>query len=695
MVRLLILLLLCPSLLFAAEGNIQDCQVLRPQGEYALLTLQITIPDDPEARQREAREDRLWTWYGGGRDGRFRVEDGVGLREPGGYLTLRDGRLSGSIKRISGSRRGGGFRFTSERQLENLLQIEATVQQGKVQGTCQIGSTLCRVSGEVIGEQELARTNPIPADQAWPWLQGPHCGGLAAAASELPLIDDLQQIRRLWRTEETDIGAGMGSISRAMQKWEDATTLRTGSGSASPLVAEGKLYFSYQVPAAREANQPELKNGNAGYLPESEALKRMLAQARQSGFSGEQLPPYAAEKCFQNVNDVLLCADAATGKTLWKAVIRKRPQEATSPSPARGGHSNLQHHKLGPFNRSPAYAEGRVFALGMTNRLYAFDAETGTPLWERPIAAGLAEALLAVDGLVIAPDAGEWAAFDAATGEPRWRAGRVTAATLVPWNSNEKTYLIGRTIAPGNRQQQAGQVSCFDAQTGETVWTLPVAVVSHGRGGGGAGGISVFRDILLLNRDDTPSSSEPDKETYHPVLAAYRLTPSEAVPLWTLGGQKRSTKYGSVLNPIHYNTAPVVVRGRYVFTPNLKTVDLQTGKVVGEVQGDTPVEDPNALHVPSRLCVPKNGGHMMSLGSVVLVRVDGTHGRIRCGWYSIGEDGSVRLLNPTDQEGQAIEWEPPGAGTTSYHNPLYYPMVAGRVFIRQEDGIYCYDFRAR
>ena len=180
---------------------------------------------------------------------------------------------------------------------------------------------------------------------------------------------------------------------------------------------------------------------------------------------------------------------------------------------------------------------------------------------------------------------------------------------------------------------------------------------------------------------------------YVPTLAAYHLSPDGAKELWTVGGVERKAKYGSVLNPIHYNTVPVVAQGKYVVTPNLMSVDLATGKVVSRVEGDTPVDDPDALHLPSFLAVPKNGGHMISLGSLVLVRIDGTHGRINCGWYQINEDGRIKLLNEVDTEGKAVAWYPPGAGTTSYHNPLYYPMVDGRIFMRQEDGVYCYDAR--
>ena len=39
-------------------------------------------------------------------------------------------------------------------------------------------------------------------------------------------------------------------------------------------------------------------------------------------------------------------------------------------------------------------------------------------------------------------------------------------------------------------------------------------------------------------------------------------------------------------------------------------------------------------------------------------------------------------------------WAPPiGGGTTSYHHPLTYPLIDGRMYVRQRDGGYCWDMR--
>lgn len=63
---------------------------------------------------------------------------------------------------------------------------------------------------------------------------------------------------------------------------------------------------------------------------------------------------------------------------------------------------------------------------------------------------------------------------------------------------------------------------------------------------------------------------------------------------------------------------------------------------------------------------------------------------MECGFYKVGEDGSVRSLL-----GEDARVPPIGGTTTSYHHPIFYPMVDGRIFFRQENGVYCWDIRKR
>jgi hypothetical protein len=70
-------------------------------------------------------------------------------------------------------------------------------------------------------------------------------------------------------------------------------------------------------------------------------------------------------------------------------------------------------------------------------------------------------------------------------------------------------------------------------------------------------------------------------------------------------------------------------------------------------------------------------------------RIDGTHGGNAFAFYSISAQGKIVAKTP---------WESPQYGgrthTTSYHHPIMYALADGRMFLRQYDGIYCYDIRA-
>ncbi|MXY69408.1 MAG: PQQ-binding-like beta-propeller repeat protein [Acidobacteriia bacterium] len=85
---------------------------------------------------------------------------------------------------------------------------------------------------------------------------------------------------------------------------------------------------------------------------------------------------------------------------------------------------------VGPGPRAtPTLGEDRVYALGATGILNALDAADGTVLWSRNAATdtgatvpdwGLAGSPLAVGDLVVVAVSGTLAAYDGATGEPRW-----------------------------------------------------------------------------------------------------------------------------------------------------------------------------------------------------------------------------------------------------------------------------------
>jgi outer membrane protein assembly factor BamB len=121
----------------------------------------------------------------------------------------------------------------------------------------------------------------------------------------------------------------------------------------------------------------------------------------------------------QGEDEVMAAHDAATGAVLWRAGA---PATFTM-------NSGASRH--GPGQKStPAFSDGRLFAIGMTGTVTAFDAATGAVAWQKPGTGILptftthAFSPLVDRGLVVfhvgGNNAGALTAFDVNTGDVRW-----------------------------------------------------------------------------------------------------------------------------------------------------------------------------------------------------------------------------------------------------------------------------------
>ena len=162
-------------------------------------------------------------------------------------------------------------------------------------------------------------------------------------------------------------------------------------------------------------------------------------------------------------NEVLWCLSLKTGDVIWR-------QE--SPTPFKMGGGGEPHGK-GPKS-NPTLADGRLFTMSITGKLSAFDASTGTPLWQKdygsrfekphPYWGATTSPLVDNDQVVIhfgGDDEGLLVALDVETGRERWSLGNDGAAyaspfttelfgvrQIVEWNHNA---LIGVESASGRK----------------------------------------------------------------------------------------------------------------------------------------------------------------------------------------------------------------------------------------------------
>ncbi|HEV3469448.1 MAG TPA: PQQ-binding-like beta-propeller repeat protein [Pyrinomonadaceae bacterium] len=113
-------------------------------------------------------------------------------------------------------------------------------------------------------------------------------------------------------------------------------------------------------------------------------------------------------------HEIVSCYSAATGEPVWTHRDAARFYESN------GG--------AGP-RATPTLSGGRVYTLGATGILNALDARDGSVVWSRNAAEdtetktpgwGFSGSPLVVGDLVVVAAAGTLAAYDSATGEPRW-----------------------------------------------------------------------------------------------------------------------------------------------------------------------------------------------------------------------------------------------------------------------------------
>ena len=139
--------------------------------------------------------------------------------------------------------------------------------------------------------------------------------------------------------------------------------------------------------------------------------------------SGYATPLLVGERLYlftrQGDDEVMLAMNPGSGDIIWQSAY---------PAPFDMNPATAPH---GPGPKStPAYADGRLFTLGMSGMVTAFDAESGAQLWQTtsPPVEPLYHTAMSpvVDGDIVifhvgGHDDGALTAFDVSSGEVRWR----------------------------------------------------------------------------------------------------------------------------------------------------------------------------------------------------------------------------------------------------------------------------------
>jgi outer membrane protein assembly factor BamB len=267
---------------------------------------------------------------------------------------------------------------------------------------------------------------------------------------------------------------------------------------------------------------PNRDGGIAAFTPPSSWPAALTKRWQVEIGTGYATPVVVGDRVFafsrEGEDEVLRAVDAASGKQIWRAAY---PAQFTM-SPA------TRQHGPGPKS-TPTYANGRLFTLGMTGVVLAFDARDGKVLWQAPAPSSQPMYHTAmspvVDGnLVIVhvggPGAGALTAFDVATGKVAWQ-----------WTGDSPAY--GSPIVAdlgGTRQVITFTHENFIAvarDTGALLWRRPYTtpatttaqtplihrgmVIESGR----ANGITAFRPTREGSTWTTPNVWHTDEVSVH------------------------------------------------------------------------------------------------------------------------------------------------------------------------------------
>lgn len=182
--------------------------------------------------------------------------------------------------------------------------------------------------------------------------------------------------------------------------------------------------------------------------------------------------------------------DAATGAQRW------------SSSTGRFGGS------------SPVVQDGVVYGMGDAE-VFAFDAETGDERWRRVLPTGVCgcvgSGVAVAGGEVFVPGGDTLYALDAESGQERWRFRTEGDWLAMPVVADGRVY-VGAGVDLGDTWLgKVGAVHALDTATGDRVWTAVAVYVADAPAVADG---TVYVPTVGFSRSDEPTTPEADADAY-------------------------------------------------------------------------------------------------------------------------------------------------------------------------------------
>jgi outer membrane protein assembly factor BamB len=421
--------------------------------------------------------------------------------------------------------------ISTDKALAVTYRLDVKGGAGRAGGTyrCEFGR-YSRADGELRGTVADA-TAPAAREALrkgfdWPCWNGP-LSSFAARASAHGPVDRLADARLVWMSENTfparcqTTRYGPSNIRRWIAAGGGA-----GSGGNSPIVCDGRVFFSYFQPV------------------EGPCLDKYIKQEVARG--NHVMPIMFAEHAV----DVALGIDAATGRTLWRKEI---------PGGRYWAMNGRQGSGKGWYTTNLAAADGRVYFGTSGDVDYCLDAATGETVWKREL--GPTSGRVVIGGVLLRAGRNV-VGYDAATGRARWtvEGGGSRNALPVCWRHDGREYVVCGNVA--------GEVRCVDPSDGRVLWTLADAGTQEHT-------MAVEGDHLLLN-------AVRSEKRRRDALGCYRLDLAGAKHLWTLDREKYP--YTPSHAPVAAAGGHAFIRLKR--PDGLAAVEIATGKVVARLPHD-------------------------------------------------------------------------------------------------------------
>ncbi|HOD82608.1 MAG: outer membrane biogenesis protein BamB [Planctomycetes bacterium ADurb.Bin126] len=596
-----------------------------------------------------------------------RLEIGAGLQDvkdkaaPSSQrllITLRGGKLANLwfVRPMAGDNRLMVERSTlalTEKSLAGEVELRTTFNRGSPQVTVALKLDLAVTDGKLSGRYEIAAdktpyksaagaasgvllTRPPAEDAVSPkgsWSSFWGSRHDMSCGEQPALVADLSRARPVWRSE-TYVPTGYGNAPDNRYFTRAIVSGNCGGGS-SPVVADGTVFVYFYRPSPQ--SEPATKGSPFWRYKDDADFQARMAALNATPREVEQLLNHFRPLA----DDHVVAIDAATGAEKWHTALPLR-------SP------NQQTHKHRGLFGVPLAAGDTLYVPNHASRLYALDAGTGRLKWETPaFTAPDAKAsvrppltpspMLIAGNLLVAWGSwfdGKVHALDPNTGKEKWQA---PGSYVMRWTCEGKDRLV--TLTGLDKRK----LSCIDPGDGRVLWQEETDVQAV------APQSAVIAGDMLLAAPPPPRGG-PNVVRYE----GWKLSADGARRIW------QDAEFPGDEN------VPVTVSGgrAYLLGKQLiRCLDTATGRQVTERKFQQ--------HGPG------SNAWLGVVGERLLLSPEGQH-------------GVARLVFPDrDLHDLGLIWLPPHVETTAYNSqPIVYPIVDGRLFIRGGDGVYCYDLRS-